>query len=365
MNEKLYIQDLTDSLAEKHDIDKQDAENFVREFFLLIEEALKKDKYVKIKGLGAFKLIDVDTRESVDVNTGERIKIEGHTKVSFTPDNALKDVVNRPFAHFETVVLNENTVFEDTAEESNGDEVEEVGAPPAPVVEASAAKTPMAAKSPAVAEAPVVAEAPAVSGKPVAEAKTAGTTSMKYFVTIVVFIVLVCAGAVTSLYYPDWRSWSGSEAEQEQLSAGTPVEAPPAVPSAAPQDTLAESPAPSSKPSAEPVEQPAGQPLQQPQPKPQPQATVQSAPKAAASKATPKAAPARQVQDTSNYVITGTQTTYTLKKGETLTRVALRFFGTKAMWPYIVLHNGDVIKNPNNVPSGTRLKIPKLKPKKP
>lgn len=359
MNDKLYIQDLTDSLAEKHGMDKQDAENFVREFFLLIEEALKKDKYVKIKGLGAFKLIDVDTRESVDVNTGERIKIEGHTKVSFTPDNALKDVVNRPFAHFETVVLNESTVFEDTAEESNGDEVEEVEASPAPVVEASAAKTPMATKSPAV------AEVPAVSGKPVAEAKTADTTSMKYFVTIVVFIVLVCAGAVTFLYYPDWRSWSGSEAEQEQLSADTPVETPAAVPSAAPQDTLAESPAPSAEPSAEPVEQPAEQPLQQTQPKQQPQAKVQSAPKAAASKAMPKAVPARQVQDTSNYVITGTQTTYTLKKGETLTRVALRFFGTKAMWPYIVMHNGDVIKNPNNVPSGTRLKIPKLKPKKP
>ena len=114
MNEKLNIQDLIDLLAEKHGMSKKNADSFVKEFFQLIEEALEKDKYVKIKGLGAFKLIDVESRESVNVNTGERFEIQGHTKVSFTPEPALKDIINKPFAHFETVVLNEGTVLEDT-----------------------------------------------------------------------------------------------------------------------------------------------------------------------------------------------------------------------------------------------------------
>ena len=101
MNEKLNIQDLIDLLAEKHGMSKKNADSFVKEFFQLIEEALEKDKYVKVKGLGAFKLIDVESRESVNVNTGERFEIQGHTKVSFTPEPALKDLINKPFSHFE------------------------------------------------------------------------------------------------------------------------------------------------------------------------------------------------------------------------------------------------------------------------
>ena len=125
MNEKFYMQDLVNLLAVKHSMDKKDADAFVREFFLLIEEALGNDRYVKIKGLGTFKLIDVDSRESVNVNTGERFQIQGHTKVSFTPDAALRDIINKPFAHFETVVLNENTVLEDTPIDEQDDELDD------------------------------------------------------------------------------------------------------------------------------------------------------------------------------------------------------------------------------------------------
>lgn len=117
MNEKLNIQDLIDTLAERHGMSKKNADSFVKEFFQLIEESLEKDKYVKIRGLGTFKLIDVGSRESVNVNTGERFEIQGHTKVSFTPEPALKDIINRPFSHFETVVLNDATVLEDTLQE--------------------------------------------------------------------------------------------------------------------------------------------------------------------------------------------------------------------------------------------------------
>ena len=98
--------ELIAAVAEKANLTKKDAEVFVKEFFLLIEQALENEKTVKIKGLGTFKLIDVDSRESVNVNTGERFQIKGHTKVSFSPDANLRDTINKPFAHFETVVLN-------------------------------------------------------------------------------------------------------------------------------------------------------------------------------------------------------------------------------------------------------------------
>ena len=125
MNEKIGIQNLLAALTEKSDKSDKDIEIFTQEFFQLIVEALEHEKYVKIKGLGTFKLIDVDSRESIDVNTGERIEIKSHTKISFTPDNALRDIINRPFAHFETVVLNDNVVLDNTSIENATDNEEE------------------------------------------------------------------------------------------------------------------------------------------------------------------------------------------------------------------------------------------------
>ena len=112
MGERINIQNLIDLFAEKKGLSKKDAENFLKEFFALIEKALEIDKYVKIKGFGTFKLIDVDSRESVNVNTGERFQIQGHTKISFTPEASLRDQINKPFSHFETVILNEGVDFE-------------------------------------------------------------------------------------------------------------------------------------------------------------------------------------------------------------------------------------------------------------
>lgn len=113
MNEKINIQDLSSMLVSQNALTKEEADNFIREFFALIVSALDRDKYVKIKGLGVFKLIEVEARESMNINTKERFEIPGYTKVSFTPDASLRDTINKPFAHFETVILNENTVFED------------------------------------------------------------------------------------------------------------------------------------------------------------------------------------------------------------------------------------------------------------
>ncbi len=90
-------------------LDKKTCEAFARTLFEVVEEALLTDKFVKVKGFGTFKLVAVSDRESVNINTGERFQIEGHTKVSFIPDNALKDEINRPFAHFETIDLSDDT----------------------------------------------------------------------------------------------------------------------------------------------------------------------------------------------------------------------------------------------------------------
>ena len=107
------IQDLADGLVLRRGLPKKDADVFVRSVFEIIGEYLQTDKIVKVKGLGTFKLVTVDSRESVDVNTGERIVIKEYTKVNFTPDSVLRDAVNKPFAQFETVVLYEGTDIAD------------------------------------------------------------------------------------------------------------------------------------------------------------------------------------------------------------------------------------------------------------
>ena len=93
-------------------LDKKTCEAFARTLFEVVEEALLSDKFVKVKGFGTFKLVAVSDRESVNINTGERFQISGHTKISFTPDNSMKDLVNRPFAHFEAVDI---VMVEDSA----------------------------------------------------------------------------------------------------------------------------------------------------------------------------------------------------------------------------------------------------------
>ena len=124
MNEKITLQDLVELLSEKNDMTKKNADAFLRCMFDLIEEALTNEKYVKIKGLGTFKLTEVDSRESMNVNTGERIEIQGHTKISFTPDTTMKELINKPFSHFETVVLKDGVLLDDTSLEKTEQDLE-------------------------------------------------------------------------------------------------------------------------------------------------------------------------------------------------------------------------------------------------
>ena len=482
MNERLTIQDLIDLLAAKHSMTKKDAEAFVKEFFLLIEQALENEKTVKIKGLGTFKLVDVDSRESVNVNTGERFQIKGHTKVSFTPDTNLRDTINKPFAHFETVVLNEGTVLEDTPmEESDeeegavsdtetemidseiagnenvGGDIQEEIQPEEPVIEgrptaeevavAEVPETdanetgqtetetePVATEEPEVEELPevetepesvseeapeeesveesseavlepdfspateepaeeqseetiieeqkpetetteaeeektVIAEKAEVTAEqiiaqelhkanmepvtpqeqpeieqpkatyPDKDSDKKEKSAIPYLIATIIIVLLLCGGAILFIYYPDLFSSSSDKNVVDIPEVTQPVQ-----PEAQLSDTIAHKdtvveavqpqPVVKKEPAAEPVKA-ESKPAQQ-----QPTASAYS--------------------DSASYKITGTKTKYTIKEGETLTKVSLRFYGTKAMWPYIVKHNPKVIKNPDNVPYGTTIEIPEL-----
>ncbi len=110
---KIAITDIARILTERNGLSASEAEAFVNDIFDTIKNGLETDSQAKIKGLGTFKIIDVEARASVSVNTGERVVIDGHGKVTFTPDTTMKELVNKPFSQFETVVLNEGVNFDD------------------------------------------------------------------------------------------------------------------------------------------------------------------------------------------------------------------------------------------------------------
>ena len=415
MNERLTIQDLTDLLAAKHSMTKKDAEAFVKEFFLLIEQALESENTVKIKGLGTFKLIDVDSRESVNVNTGERFQIKGHTKVSFSPDANLRDTINKPFAHFETVVLNENTVLEDTPieeteEEESGEEVIPTDIPESiepqsqpkeeekeemslteiqPIVEPRSIEpqsvvvepktVPVEKKEIITAEEIIEQELLRANLKPestivrsqegksemakgaevaqtaiqptpqknIPDSSVKEKSPVPYLITIIILVLLLCGGVVLFIYYPDLFS---SSSDKNALDM-PPVTTQPVQPEAQLSDTIAHKD--TTKVITPDVSKVATTT--------QPVAKKEEAIPVKAEPQTVTQQPATSAYlDSASYKITGTKTKYTIKEGETLTRVSLRFYGTKAMWPYIVKHNPKVIKNPNNVPYGTTIEIPEL-----
>lgn len=166
---KVSITELASKLMEKHGLKRTEAELFIRQFVGVINDGLKNDKSVKVKGLGTFKVQAVSARKSVDVNTGEAIVIEGRDKISFTAEAVMRDLVNAPFAQFETVIVNDGVDFSeiDAKHEADNTEAKE----PAPAVE----PTPAAELEPAVVEPTPVAELePAVvEPAPVAEPEPA------------------------------------------------------------------------------------------------------------------------------------------------------------------------------------------------
>ena len=387
MNEKITLQDLINLFSEKQGMNKKDAEVFVRTMFELIEEALATEKYVKIKGFGTFKLTEVDSRESVNVNTGERIEIQGHTKISFTPDATMKDLINKPFSHFETVILNEGVELEDTPVETSEEIVQEeiisetiLTEEPAimeepqpeplvetpieeepiveeqtieepiseepieeetieeePIVEESTIEEPVA-KQP-ITEEPVITEIPTSeeeqTEEPVVEKqeetekyvsteeKKVKNTNRILWGVIVVLVLIILFGVYWMFLRPS---------DVPEVTPLPPVQEEVTIPAPAeekqPEDTL------------ETVK------------------FIQLSAEELRKEHVPSFA------DTLDYQIIGTQEEYTLQKGETIIRASVKFFGTKKYWPYIVKHNLDVLPDPDNIPAGVKIKIPVLTPNK-
>ena len=190
---KLNIYDLCSVLTSKNGLDDKESHRFIKAMFDVIQEGLDEDKIVKVKGLGTFKIIEVDDRESINVNTGERVLIEGHSKLTFTPDSVMKEIVNKPFSQFETVILNEGVDFpEPVVEEPAVEDI--IADEPAEgkeiivepqidnnVAEQSVEEEPVAEKT--VAEEPVaeepVAEEP-VAEEPVAEEPVAEDSVVEF-----------------------------------------------------------------------------------------------------------------------------------------------------------------------------------------
>ncbi len=408
MSEKLNIQSLIDLLAAKQGIKKKEAETFIREFFNLIEYSLEKDKYVKIKGLGTFKLIEIENRESVNVNTGERFEIQAYNKVSFTPDTVLKEQINKPFSHFETVILHEETVLDNEVEQEDEEEncmeeieerlfsstSEEVKTEESDVnlISALEPEGSIAVEniSYPIEEKPKISEEPLeekkqteviythenLSGPSIMNVESESLdklsdsvpsqfkesklssfpsrSSRNFFIAIVALVIIVCASAVFFLYYPEmsdlkqvFYSANEKELEEEKKHSETLQILPDTFtvlkeenPDIAAEDTLMVETSPN-------VE------------------TVLSQHAVKEGSSTPvvkieKKASMSFEPDSVSYRIVGIKTNHVLQEGETLVRLALRFYGDKALWPYIAKYNLDIVRNPDNVPVGANLKIPNL-----
>ena len=337
MENKITLSQLARTLAQKMGMPQKKAEAFLKEFFDSIAENVKTDKLVKVKGLGTFKLIDVNDRESVNVHTGERIVIPGHSKLSFTPEASLRDTVNRPFADFQTVVINDETNLEDM-ERVPQEEPEAVAEPEvveqqeepevAPEQESAAEQvTPSAEESeelpssepeksepePVVeVEEEVVAVPEEKKEEPVKQETVKAEQKKprggaKTFVMIVVALLL----CVFSYFVGHYSLLEGLLPKQKQ----EPVKQ--QVVEAAP-DTIKAEPV-----QVEPVEE------------------VQYA----------------QVPD-GKYKIVGTRKTHVMKPGDYITRIALKEYGDKEMAQYIIVHNA--FPNPDKVPIGQEIKLPEL-----
>ena len=389
MNEKITLQDLINLFGEKQGMSKKDAELFVRSLFDLIEEALATEKYVKVKGLGTFKLTEVDSRESVNVNTGERIEIQGHTKVSFTPDTTMKDLINKPFAHFETVILNDGVEFEDTPVEVP----ETLDTPEVivPVVETpEVVEVPTPEETPEEKDVPeiVVPEEPeAIEESEVTEEPEAIEETQPEIIeeTLVPKEVIVQEEASQEEPQPTITEVPEEEKTSEEEIVETIVEEKVVEESKEKSINrilwgvivvlvliilfgaywmfLRPSDTPEVIPATPVQEEQVATPAPVAEEKPQ-EDTLKTVQFIELSEEELRKERVPSFGDTLDYQIVGTQTEHTLQKGETIIRASVRFFGTKKYWPYIVKHNTDVLPDPDNIPAGIRIKIPKLVEKK-
>lgn len=396
---KISIQDLSSVLVEKRGLSKKDASNFISEMFDIVQQELEKEKIVKIKGLGTFKIIDVDDRESVNVNTGERVLIEGHGKITFTPDSLMKELVNKPFSQFETVVLNDGVEFEDPKEEvvepqdTNGDpssmalvdfglgnvkadlssfpvigdDVRKEETKDTPSEETPAEETPAddiiaeeLAKQEPVVEEPATEEPASdeIRDEDVVYDDEEETSSSKSWLWMLIGCVVgLACGYLLGNYFPFIDSEPSQP--QEKVAPAKPIVKKPVAPAVKDSTATVEQPtAEPEKPAVE-SEKPAAKsekPVAEPEKPAQKTEAASSSADATAELSAKYAAKDRRVQ-LGAYHIVGTDKVVKAKEGETLGKISRRYLGPD-MECYLEVYNdlkaNDVLK------AGQEVKIPKL-----
>lgn len=327
MNNRLTIHELVTLLAEYTGKSREDAELFLKEFISIIVNNLYADKLVKVKGLGTFKVIQVDKRESIHVNTGERFLIPEHYKFSFLPDKDLKELVNKPFSFFETTEINSTEDFsdmEETEEEIDSDEetVEEV----MPDIEIPIQEPTRPEPTEVIILPPepeeVIEEEPQEAlpyDDDFVPQKNSSSSLKLMIVSVFIFALLIIGGIYVYLALPNFRTMPSVkivETEVKEIPVDTSSEFM-GEPAPVTLDTLVvkePTPVPEVKPAPVPVTSPVGQ------------------------------------KDILAKV--------KIEQGNRLTLISLEYYGSKVFWVYLYQHNKKRISNPNNVPIGTVIEVP-------
>lgn len=378
---KLTIQEIAKTLVEKSGLSQRDANHFSTEMFAIIQQHLGQDELVKVKGLGTFKIIQVEARESVSVRTGERVTIEGHEKVSFTPDSVMKELVNRPFSQFETVVINDGVKFDDLTDDVTEEELsqtEELPSavsvlefadsepePESPVVTEEVVQTPEMTEAPAITEAPVITETPETGDEPEMEEEPEEDfedepeekhSRWKVALIVVAVLGLMALSAYGGYFYamqkvfPELILEIMEKEEAPSVSLPAPVDsvAEPAIDSI-PGKPAESAPAEAEKKSSEDEKNPA-----------EAEKKPAEAEKKAVETEDPYAAKDERVR-LGAYRIIGTEKEVKVEPGQTFYSICRAHLGPD-MECYVEVYN-DLPRNPQ-IKAGQTLKIPKLEWKK-
>ena len=373
---KVSITELASKLMEKHGLKRTEAELFIRQFVGVINDGLKNDKSVKVKGLGTFKVQAVSARKSVDVNTGEAIVIEGRDKISFTAEAVMRDLVNAPFAQFETVIVNDGVDFSeiDAKHEADNTEAKE----PTPAVEPA----PVAEPEPAVVEpTPIVEPTPAVEDSD-SDTDELEAKSKSYKNTIIVLasslacvVILAVVGFVYMFSQIEKRDNRIAHLETQTATLAdrmmkTHMSPAPAANQPAANDEADNILAANEQKIEAAQKADKENNLKTAEAKPEPKAEPKAAtkPTAEAKAHAAKSAPSILSQSaydkdprvrTGAYVITGIANTVTVKAGQTMSSLSKTYLGP-GMECYLEAVNGGN----RELKAGEKIKIPALKTKK-
>lgn len=367
---KVSITELASKLMEKHGLKRTEAELFIRQFVGVINDGLKNDKSVKVKGLGTFKVQAVSARKSVDVNTGEAIVIEGRDKISFTAEAVMRDLVNAPFAQFETVIVNDGVDFSeiDAKHEADNTEAKE----PTPTVEPA----PVAEPEPAVVEpTPAVEDSDSDTDELEVKSKSYKNTIIVLASSLACVVILAVVGFVYMFSQIEKRDNRIAHLETQTATLADRMMKTHMSPAPAVNQPVANDEADNILAANEQKIEAAQKAdkennLKTAEAKPEPKAKPKAAtkPTAEAKAHAAKSAPSILSQSaydkdprvrTGAYVITGIANTVTVKAGQTMSSLSKTYLGP-GMECYLEAVNGGN----RELKAGEKIKIPALKTKK-